>query len=62
MKKFRCTRGNGHEFVTGLVYTLEADNSVDTNQGNPVRPCEYSTGIEWLEKETDIRFEEVIEE
>lgn len=62
MKKFRCTRGNGHEFVTGLVYTLEADNSVDTNQGNPIRPCGYSTGIEWLEKETDIRFEEVIEE
>ena len=62
MKKFMCIQGNDYEFTTGLVYTLEADNSVDTNQGNPVRPYGCSTGIEWLEKATDIRFEEVIEE
>ena len=63
MRRFRCIKGDGYHFTTGLVYTLNKDNSVDGNKrSSTIGRIEFETGIEWLEKIEGMRFEELPEE
>ncbi|OUN23618.1 hypothetical protein B5G34_00525 [Flavonifractor sp. An82] len=62
MRRFRCIKGDGYYFTPGLVYTLNKENSVDGNRGSTINRIEYETGIEWLERMENMKFEELPEE
>lgn len=62
MRKFKCITGNGRDFTTGLIYTLEENGCVDTNKGSVIKPLGYPNGFEWLAHESHMQFEELPEE
>lgn len=59
-RRFKCIHGNDTDFKEGLIYTLNNNDTVDTNSGVPISTHGHNNAIEYLECEYSfIRFEEV---